>query len=327
MKERKITMKISVIIPVYNVEKYLKRCIESVINQTIKDLEIILVDDGSTDSSGRICDEYAKKDKRIKVIHKENGGLSDARNAGLDIARGYYISFVDSDDYIDNNMIEKLYYGCTKNNTDIAICDKILELENGKKFKEKMYNNSCELNQKETYENILLYSPSVWNKLFKRELFTDIRFPKGKLYEDIITTNKLIDKSNKTFYVEGTYYHYIQRQNSIVHKNFNINKLDYINNAKELYEFILKRYPDILEQCDAYYMLVLSTVISDMYLQRNQYKIQYNKYIKELSVYKKRNKKNKYISKLKKIMIELISYKLVLIVVLAKKIKDILKYK
>ena len=112
-------MKISVIVPVYNVEKYLTKCVDSIMNQTYKDLEIILVDDGSTDNSGKICDEYVKKDKRFKVIHKKNGGLSDARNVGIKNSTGEYLSFIDSDDYIDNDMIECLYNACIKNNADI----------------------------------------------------------------------------------------------------------------------------------------------------------------------------------------------------------------
>ena len=114
---------VSIIVPVYNVEKYLERCLDSLINQTLKDIEIILVDDGSTDDSGNICDKYAKKDKRIKVIHKENGGLSDARNIGLSIANGRYLQFVDSDDFIHKQMIEILYNTIINNNADISICD------------------------------------------------------------------------------------------------------------------------------------------------------------------------------------------------------------
>ena len=116
---------ISVIVPVYNVEEYLPKCIESIINQTYKNLEIILVDDGSTDNSGRICDEYAKKDDRIIVFHKENGGLSDARNCGIDAATGDWVQFVDSDDYIHQTMVEKMYSSCKRNQTKLAVCGRV----------------------------------------------------------------------------------------------------------------------------------------------------------------------------------------------------------
>ena len=124
--------KISIIVPVYKVEKYIHKCIDSILNQTFKDFELILVDDGSPDNCGKICDEYAKKDSRVIVIHKENGGLSSARNSGLDIARGDYIGFVDSDDYIENDMYELLYNLCEENNCDISSCSSIIHFPNKK---------------------------------------------------------------------------------------------------------------------------------------------------------------------------------------------------
>lgn len=320
-------MLVSVIIPVYNVEKYLRKCLDSVINQTYKELEIILVDDGSTDSSGKICDEYAQKDNRIKVIHKSNGGLSDARNVGIEKSNGEYICFIDSDDYIELDMFENLYKACIEKNVKIASCDKIRELENGKKIIEKRYEESRIITKKEAYSNILLFDPAVCDKMFEKSLFANVRFPKGKLYEDILTTNKLVEQCDYLYHVAKPFYHYIQRNNSIVHQKFNIKKLDYIKNAKKLYEYIMKSYPELKEQCDAYYSLVLCTILCDIYGDRKKFKKEYKEYLNELKKYKKIINNNYYITKSKKIMIKLINNNLIYIVIFIKRIRNIMKYR
>ena len=175
---------ISVIVPVYNVEKYLEKCIDSILSQTFKNFEIILVDDGSTDSCGIICDEYERLDNRVKVIHKINGGLSSARNSGLEIASGEYVAFVDSDDWIDKNMYQELYNEAKKNNADIVQCKFI----KAKDENVSIYNN--EFNEVEVIGNLdalcNLYNERcietvvTWNKLYKRYLFNDIVFPQWK---------------------------------------------------------------------------------------------------------------------------------------------------
>lgn len=321
-------MLISVIVPVYNVEKYLKKCLDSIINQSYKNIEIILVDDGSNDTSGKICDEYEKKDERIKVIHKKNGGLSDARNVGIEESKGEYICFIDSDDYIEPNMIEDLYKACIDYNVKIASCDKIRELENGKKVFEKKYESSRMITKKEAYSNMLLFDPAVCDKMFERSLFDEVKFPKGKLYEDILTTNKLIEQCDNLYHIAKPYYHYIQRNNSIVHQKFSIKKLDYIRNAKKLYEYIVNEYPELQEQCDAYYSLVLATTLCDMYKDRKKLKNEYEKYLNELRKYEGIVIDNKYISKSKKIMIKIIiNNHFTSIVILTKKIRNIIKYR
>ena len=199
--------KISVIVPIYKVEKYIHRCIDSIINQTYKNLEIILVDDGSPDSCPRICDEYAKKDKRIKVIHKENGGLSDARNKGVDIATGDYIAFVDSDDYIHPNMYEVLIYELEKNNSDIALCKYKIVYEKSKikteidgKFEVYSLNNLQALDSMYGKDGVDFIV--AWNKLYKKDLFNKIRYPVGKIHEDEYTTYKLLFASKNVIYIE-----------------------------------------------------------------------------------------------------------------------------
>ena len=210
---------ISVIVPIYNVEKYLPRCIESIINQTYTNLEIILVDDGSPDKCGEICDEYARKDARIKVIHKENGGLSDARNAGIEIAIGQYIAFVDSDDFIASNMYEVLHKNIKETNSDIAITN-FYKFENEEEIveirqEEKIIIYNREEMFRHMYDNYLL-TVVAWNKLYKRQIFKQIRYPVGKIIEDSAIVHYLIDKSTKIVISNLQLYFYYQRTDSIM---------------------------------------------------------------------------------------------------------------
>lgn len=208
---------ISVIIPIYKVEQYLSKCVESVLNQTYKYLEIILVDDGSPDKCGVMCDEYANNDSRIKVIHKENGGLSDARNAGLKLARGDYIGFVDSDDWVEPEMYETMMNYIIKYEADLAICcvskeraDKI-EVQNiGRDF---IYSR-----QKALYELIrdIDVQSFAWNKLYRRTLFREIEFPKGRLFEDTLTTYRVFEKIRRAVHINKSFYHYLRREDSIL---------------------------------------------------------------------------------------------------------------
>lgn len=209
---------ISIVVPVYKVESYLKKCVDSILNQTFTDFELILVDDGSPDNCPQICDEYAKKDARVKVLHKENGGLSDARNAGIEVATGEYIGFVDSDDYIAPDMYERLYKLITENNCDMAICRAVIVREQD----EPVYEDSDDIRvmDKDTanYQMIYkrLFGVNAWNKLCKRELFNSIRFPKGMLYEDMATAYALIDECKRVVYSPMKKYAYLQRGGSIM---------------------------------------------------------------------------------------------------------------
>ncbi len=271
---------ISIVVPIYKVEKYIKKCIDSIIKQTYKNLEIILVDDGSPDECGKICDEYAQKDKRIKVIHKENGGLSDARNMGIDISTGKYICFVDSDDYIDDKYIELLYDAIRENNVEIAQCgikkiteDEVLiedigykenNLKNGKQMLKDLYITN--------WENII-----VWNKMYLAKLFDDIRFPKGKIHEDEYTTYKILYKANKIAILKDCLYNYRQNIESITGKKFNIKRLDGLealnkrldffknNKERELYELTLKNYLVMLRK---YYINVKKNIKSSHDIQK-----------------------------------------------------------
>lgn len=209
---------VSIIVPIYKVEPYLRRCIDSIVNQTYTNLEIILVDDGSPDDSPRICDEYAARDNRIIVIHQENGGLSDARNAGLDICKGEYISFVDSDDWTNENYIANLLDIIIKNKADIAIAENIRTDGCSEPSKGNISINVY------TPQNALkhLFSQNhiaftvSWGKLYKKSLFTSLRFPIGKYHEDEFTTYILFYKSKKIVYTSEILYYYYQRAGSIV---------------------------------------------------------------------------------------------------------------
>jgi len=241
---------ISVIVPVYNVEKYLEKCIDSILSQTFKNFEVILVDDGSTDSCGIICDEYERLDNRVKVIHKINGGLSSARNSGLEIASGEYVAFVDSDDWIDKNMYQELYNEAKKNNADIVQCKFI----KAKDENVSIYNN--ELNEVEVIGNLdalcNLYNEKcietvvTWNKLYKRYLFNDIVFPNGKIHEDQFTTYKLLYKANNVVLVDQAFYYYRQTPNSIMNSDFNMSRLDFLEALDQRLEFFKKINNELL---------------------------------------------------------------------------------
>lgn len=216
---------VSIIVPIYKVEPYLRRCLDSIVNQTYTNLEIILVDDGSPDGCPQICDEYVAKDKRIIVIHKENGGLSDARNAGLDICKGEYISFVDSDDILDLNAVEYMLNAGT--DVDIVITNvKMFINEEEINHLNKTHCNSLPFKTIGSDDLLLrlcrdgdAYLRSAWGKLFKRKLFFNIRFPKGKLYEDMYVNYRLYYKAFQSKFIPIPLYYYRQnRPGSIMYK-------------------------------------------------------------------------------------------------------------
>lgn len=210
-------VKVSVIVPIYNVEKYLKRCVESLINQTYKNIEILLIDDGSTDSSAEICNKLEKVDSRIKVYHKENGGLGSARNYGYKYAKGEYILFLDSDDYIELNTIENMM---EYSEYDIVCCgfDRVDE-ETKKVYSQEMIKmpfDELEITDKTIMETAFL-SPSGWGKLFKKELLSNIKFSEDKrAVEDTLFYLEVIPKAKKIKYIKKILWHYMVRENSLI---------------------------------------------------------------------------------------------------------------
>lgn len=238
---------VTVIVPVYKVEPYLRRCLDSIVNQTYRNLEIILIDDGSPDNCGVICDEYAEIDKRIKVIHKKNGGLSSARNVGLDVFKGEYVSFVDSDDVVSLDMIEYLYDLLSDNNAEISVCLHEIVRDNHRWISFKNVNNQT-VTPKECIKKLLYndgVDTSACAKLYKASLFNNVRYPQGKLFEDIATTYKLFFNANRIALGNEAKYSYILRNSSIVGSSFNEKKLDLLEMTDEMGRNVLNVYPDL----------------------------------------------------------------------------------
>lgn len=237
---------ISVIIPIYGVEKYLRRAVDSVLRQTYSNLDIILVDDGSKDDCPAIADSYAKKEARVRVIHKENGGLSDARNAGLDVAGGDYIAFLDSDDYYAPQFIEVLYTKLCQTNADVAICTyeltSALDPEDGPDFAREIRKlkiaevdisvydrKQLLLNQYDSICPDATYFIVAWNKLYKAGAWKNIRFPKGKIHEDEATIYRVFDRINRGVYIRMPLYAYFEAPSSITRDAFHVKRLDWMD--------------------------------------------------------------------------------------------------
>lgn len=240
---------ISVIVPVYKVEKYLDCCIESIVNQTYQNLEIILVDDGSPDSCPAMCDAWAAKDSRIKVIHKENGGLSDARNAGMFIADGKYIGFVDSDDYIAPEMYQLLYDRMVHDGSDIAACGAEMIYEDGTLAKVLTAPGSRLLSREEAMHAVICESwlkQPVWYKLYKTELVKNIPFPVGKYHEDVFWTYQAMASATSVSVFDNRCYFYCQRKSSIMGENFSLRRLDVLEAKCLRIDFLQESFRGLL---------------------------------------------------------------------------------
>lgn len=257
---------ISIIIPVYKVEKYLEKCIESVLKQTYTNLQIILVDDGSPDNCGKICDEYAKKDSRIEVIHKANGGLSDARNVGISKAKGRYIGFVDSDDYIKEDMYEILLNLIKKYDADVSICNLYDVIDENECIRNKE-NGIREYSRIDILKEILLdknIQSYAWNKLYKKELFDEIKYPIGKKYEDIGTTFYLFEKCNKIVVTSEPEYYYLKRADSLVNNVTESTILDYTEIIIQRYLYIKQNIKELRKYNNYYLAKTLITAHNDI---------------------------------------------------------------
>lgn len=242
---------ISVIVPVYNVERCIGKCIESIRGQTYQELEIILVDDGSTDSSGRICDQYAEKDARIKVLHKQNEGLSDARNSGLEICAGKYVGFIDGDDWIAEDMYEFLYNTLNEHQADVAVCGHFMESDEdgvygaeGDDGEVRVYNTREAV--KAVVEDRLIHS-YAWDKLYKRETFEGIRYPSGRYVQDIFTTYRVFMNAERVVCANVAKYYYYQRKNSIQRTRGEKLNWDQFSVYLERIHVLEKDYPELRE--------------------------------------------------------------------------------
>lgn len=241
---------ISVIVPVYKVEAYLDKCISSIVNQTYKNLEIILVDDGSPDNCPAMCDDWAEKDSRIRVIHKENGGLSDARNAGMAVATGELMGFVDSDDTIHPDMYRLLYESMVENDSDISACGVEMVWEDGSPSRILTKSGCCVLEQEEAMRAVIeeswLQQP-VWYKLYKTALIHDIPFPVGKYHEDVFWTYQAVGSAKRVSVFDTPCYYYLQRSGSIMEESYSLKRLDAVEGKMLRIQYVQDKYPDMIE--------------------------------------------------------------------------------
>lgn len=275
---------ISIIVPVYNVENYLKKCVDSILSQTYRDIEVILVDDGSTDKSGEICDDYAKKDSRVKVLHKKNGGLSSARNAGIDIAQGNYLGFVDSDDYIEKDMYEILYKNLIDNNADISVCG-ITNCYDGNQYPECSKKTFLVLDSKSALREVLIgskFSVPACNKIYNKNLFNDIKYPVGKLSEDAFVTPTLISNSKKVVVDTTPKYYYVHRTGSITSSYFKMKDFDVVEAYNINLKMVRDKFPELENQAIFRhlwsYMYVLDKMIlTPDFKNSNEYNMVVNK--------------------------------------------------
>lgn len=250
---------ISVIVPVYNVEQYLDRCVESIVNQTYQNLEIILVDDGSTDSSGKKCDEWSKLDDRIVVIHKENGGQAEARNFGLERATGEYIGFVDSDDCIDTSMYKGMLEIAFEKNADMVGCDRVLFDENNSPeyMIDKAESNLIEFSREEAIEDIITeshFQSTVWSLLTKADIAKSVMFDVGKIHEDILWPFRAMLKSKKIVYTDKRYYAYFQRNESTMGKRYSAKRFDALDALKIRAGYARDYYPKLYHKAVRAYL-------------------------------------------------------------------------
>ena len=264
--------KISVIVPVYNVEQYLERCVDSIINQTYTNLEIILVNDGSTDNSGKLCDELAKKDERIRVIHKENGGLSDARNRGIDESESDLVGFIDSDDYIDSDMYEVLLLNLNDTDADLSMCA-LYDVYNNTPEAQVTNKETWKLSSEQAIRMVMeakILSVTAVNKLYRKSLFTDLKFEVGKIAEDAFIMIKLLDKCEKIVATNEKKYYYVHRENSITTQKFSTKFLNVIEAYEQNSNIILEKYPKLKDVAQtrmnwAYFYVLDRLLLDDNY--------------------------------------------------------------
>jgi len=297
---------ISIIVPVFNVEKYLKKCLDSIINQAFQNFELILVDDGSTDNSGKICDEYKIKDKRVKVIHQENKGLSAARNAGIENATGNYIGFVDGDDYISYNMYEFLHNCLIENNADIAVCGLYNCFKNKKvpQYKKKEFYLLDNVSALKMALEGVVFSVHAVNKLYKRDLFIENRFPEGKLSEDAFIIPKILFESKKVVVKTLPLYYYVHHSGTITTSQYKKKDLDVVNAYFKNLKFVEKNCPGLKRQAEFRLLWAFMYVLDKMVLTENLQKDALKKYSEIVRLLKKNIVKiliNPYFSNVRKI--------------------------
>jgi len=302
---------VSIVVPIYNVEKYLQKCIDSLLNQTYKNIEIILVNDGTLDNSLKICEFNQKNDSRIKIISQKNGGLSKARNTGLENATGEYICFVDSDDYVNEFYVEKLLKNAIETNSDICACSfKYFDEDNNVWSREhkinKIFNKVDAI--KDIFTGVQETEIMVWNKLYKRNLFTqnNITFKNGKINEDNFIMYQLYDKANQVCLINDELYYYLQRNTSIMGVKFNEKRFHILEAVDETKEYFKNKTDyNYEEELICYETLIITNLINTMI--RSKYSGKEKKQlIDKLKKNKEKIYENKFLSKKKKLLIKLL---------------------
>lgn len=268
---------VSVIVPIYNIAPYMDRCVQSIINQTYKELEIILVDDGSTDGCSEKCDDWKKIDKRVIVIHKENGGASDARNAGIERSGGRYICFVDGDDEVSPTMVERLYVEMVTSNASITMC-RMEKIEPARRYETRAFpvsSSRMELTGIEAtrllLRDIIDCSPCL--RLYRKELFNNLRFPYGITNEDFAILYKLFSNSKRIIYIADILYYYHFRENSVTSSYFSEAQFDKVDNTMEMVRYVKKYLPELMEEAYFYHHLQTMYLLKTLCVMGN-----YNEY-------------------------------------------------
>lgn len=304
-----VTPVVSIVVPVYNVEKYLRECVDSILSQTYSQYEVLLIDDGATDSSGRICDEYAELDSRIRVFHKENGGLSDARNYGLDRIKGHYVTFVDSDDYVGKDYLDILVHTAERNSADISALGTIL-------FEDGDEAPSCTVSDETIVEtaneaiiDMLLrknFGLSAWGKLYVSALFDQIRFPTGKIYEDLFTTPYVAKKCSNIAFSNSRQYYYRQRSNSIVHSKLSPKDYVLFEGHEKLRQFMTDTgIPNGIEAANCRFMHDLVGIILQRLVYNDNYVSEIRKLLSENKTQVAVGLKNPFLSRGRKSQLRL----------------------
>lgn len=270
---KKNKVKVSIIVPVYNAERYIKRLLDSILNQTMPNYEIILVNDGSTDASESILEEYAKKDKRIVLVNVQNGGVSKARNIGLSKTTGEYVTFIDADDYIENDLIETLYEKAIQTNCDIVITGYYIVSQ---KNKIRMFDNceeklSNDMAMEELIRNRKI-GMSVWAKLFKRNIISSLKFDENyKNYEDRLFVFEAIRNSQNVLIIPNTLYNYCMNRDSVTHSDFNLSRVKGLEVMDKMYKIVSREYPH-LERCSYADVIRMKYVTLCSMYERRQWK-------------------------------------------------------
>lgn len=278
---------ISVIVPVYNVESYVAECIESIQNQTYMNLEIILVNDGSTDASGDICDQYAAYDERIQVIHKENAGVSAARNTGIESANGDYIGFVDSDDYIAPTMYEDMLKLMAEHDLDIIECTAFRN--NGDTNIEGCNDGSLEIFNRDEALKMAMYDcfVAVWSQLYKRRVISDVRFPVGRKFEDTATSYLYVANANRVGHINRCYYYYRLNPNSITQTSFDAkSRWDFVLGYEERLQYAIDHQLPYVDDCNSLLMKAVLSCLTAYYAKPTGNQVYYDKCKKMIETYR-----------------------------------------